>query len=192
MKKTKLLLMLGIVTLVYSGTAYSEVIEGKLTQVNQNENILSLSRISPKTKAEETVNMFVTNDTKYKGGAKSLADLEVGNDVRVEANQNNEGKDWRATEVERKSGESSSNGALEDNNILGKIEDLDKSAKTLTVKRDSAQSGQEEKVRLSVNGDTKYNGAESLDKLNDGDRISVEANRKNSSDVWTATEITKR
>ncbi|HTL48021.1 MAG TPA: DUF5666 domain-containing protein [Verrucomicrobiae bacterium] len=189
--KMKMLFMLALAALICQGPAFAETIEGTLTNVDKGQNTISVSRVDPKTNAQEVVNLFVTAQTEYKGQASSLADLESGNDVRIEADKTKEGQDWQAKKVEKK--DKAAPGAGLENKFEGELTAVNKDEKTLSVKCKNPKTNAEETLNMHVTDGTQYKGGyNSLNDLQQGQKVNIQADQNYQGKDWQANVIEKK
>ena len=73
--------------------------------------------------------------------------------------------------------------------VLGKVDSIDATAKTLSVSTTDPATGAEEKVSISVPSTATFSGVTSLDELKAGDAVEVEAEQDVTTSGWNATSV---
>ena len=99
MKTMRILATLLLVTLiVFQGAAYAKTVEGSVVSTDATANTLTVSQTDAATGAAESVTVSVTASTTYSGAA-SLGELQAGDAVSVEAEQDAVTGSWNASSV---------------------------------------------------------------------------------------------
>jgi len=99
MKKTFWLGLLVTGLLLLPQAAYAMLIQGTVTQLNLDASAITLSRTDPQTQVTEELDITVLPEAEFKG-ISSLAELEVGDEIRVEASENEATGQLEASTVE--------------------------------------------------------------------------------------------
>ena len=73
--------------------------------------------------------------------------------------------------------------------VLGKVESVDATAKTLSVNTPDATTGTEKKVSISIPETATFSGVSSLDQIKSGDEVWVEAEEDAATGGWKATSV---
>src|SRR5687768_380853 len=80
------------------GDAYAETIIGKVAEVNANSNFIRVDRTTDAGEPE-SIRLAVAPDTELRG-INSLAEIEVGEEITVDADQNFLTRRWSANAIE--------------------------------------------------------------------------------------------
>ena len=101
MKISRMILSLFAVSmLVFSGPALAEMIQGQVTSVNPDDNTFALERVTPEGEYEN-IDVSVRDEANFRGEISSLAELEVGDEIRADADKPTLGLGkWQANWVE--------------------------------------------------------------------------------------------
>ena len=101
MKKIQMIVVLLLVTLVAGqGLVWAEAVAGKINSVNAEAKSISVAKTAADG-AMENVEIWVKDDTQYSGAA-SLAELQAGDEVTIEAEADATTGNWMANSVEVK------------------------------------------------------------------------------------------
>ncbi|HTL48022.1 MAG TPA: DUF5666 domain-containing protein [Verrucomicrobiae bacterium] len=84
------------------GAVFTESMEGRLVKVQPPHQSVTVSRSNPQTRQEEVFEIGVTDFTQYKGSAGTFGDLREGDEVRIEANRDNEKGTWQAVSIDKR------------------------------------------------------------------------------------------
>ncbi|MBI4358554.1 MAG: hypothetical protein HY584_04575 [Candidatus Omnitrophica bacterium] len=99
MRNYKLIIVMLILGLtLLQGTAMAEMIQGTIASLDLAASMLTITRISPSTGAEESLEVALSPEVTLKG-LGSLEELKTGDEVTVEASQDESGK-FQATAIE--------------------------------------------------------------------------------------------
>lgn len=86
MKNQSKYLMVGVLgLLIAAGPAFAEMIQGQVTAVNTENNSLTVQRMKD-TGEQEQINLNVPQNAQFRG-ISSLQDVEVGDEIKAEANK---------------------------------------------------------------------------------------------------------
>ena len=89
---------MALMTVVFMPSADARLINGKIVAVDASANTMTLDHLDPVTGAEKQMIFKVQPDAKF-SGVKSLADLKAGQQVWVDAKQDEASKSWEAVSV---------------------------------------------------------------------------------------------
>ncbi len=103
------LLILG--SMVFHGTAWAEMVQGQVVAVNSENRSLTVQKMEDRGDAKE-INLSVPQNAELRGGIQALEDVEVGDEIRAEANKPTLGiGSWEARWIEKSSGNSAAAGS---------------------------------------------------------------------------------
>ena len=105
MKKMTVIAMVVLAAFVMvQGLAIAEMVSGKISAVNSETKSIKVNRINATTGTAENVDIWVSEATQY-AGAASLAELQAGDEVSIDASQDATTGNWMAASVETKKAE---------------------------------------------------------------------------------------
>ncbi|MBI4432327.1 MAG: hypothetical protein HY592_02450 [Candidatus Omnitrophica bacterium] len=97
MKRYTILVLAGLIA--GSSVAYAETIRGMINTIDAARDMVGITRSDAAGTQPQEVNVKVTRDTKTKNVA-TLKDLQVGQEVKVDAKEDKAGGVWVAKTVE--------------------------------------------------------------------------------------------
>ena len=98
-KQTLLIAVLVMVMAAFQTLGYAELIQGRITAVDLATNSLSIQKADPMTGQTQDVKIAVPENTALKG-VGSFGDLKIGDQVTVEASQDEASGILKAASVE--------------------------------------------------------------------------------------------
>lgn len=97
-KATWMLAILMMAFVAIQGVAFAELVNGKVLGIDNDAKSISINQQDPATGALQEVKVLCKADTGYQG-CNALADVKVGDEVSVEAEQDPATGDWWAKAV---------------------------------------------------------------------------------------------
>lgn len=97
MKKLYTMAVIGLLAL--QGSAFAETFKANVVSIDPVQNRLTVSPIEKTDKLPASIDLAVKEDAKFKGGAATLADVNPGDEVKVNAKEEENGA-WLAKSVE--------------------------------------------------------------------------------------------
>lgn len=105
MKKMTVIAMVVLAAFVMvQGLAMAEMVSGKISAVSADSKSIKVNRINATSGAAEDIDIWVNDETQY-AGAASLAELQAGDEVSIDAAQDAATGNWMAASVETKKAE---------------------------------------------------------------------------------------
>jgi hypothetical protein len=87
--------------LILPATAYCELVEGKVMEINPTTNSVGIAFTEPATGREKVPHLVVNSETDYRGGVSNFSQLSIGDPVRVDVVQNGVTKNFEANVIEK-------------------------------------------------------------------------------------------
>ncbi len=85
---------------IWQSSVLAEMVQGQVTAVNQENRTVTLQQAQPDGKAKE-IDLSIPADAEFRG-IQSLGEVEVGDEIRAEANKPALGMGaWQTTWIER-------------------------------------------------------------------------------------------
>lgn len=93
---------------IFAGQAYAETIQGTVTSVDPDGKSFQVSRVSENGSGSEDVKVNLKDDTQY-NGVQAVSEIQTGQNVTIEADQNFFTRSWAAKSVDTNAAISSVN-----------------------------------------------------------------------------------
>lgn len=118
MKKMSILALSAAGMMLMSGAAFAEMISGKITSIDPTEKSFKLQRLDSASGKTQELEIKVEDQTRY-DGIQSLVDLQVGDEIQVEADQNILTRAWKARSIASASADAAADANAANNDAAG-------------------------------------------------------------------------
>ena len=100
MKKGMCLVVAFALTLMASGVAFAEALQGEVVSVDLTGKALKISKADAATGAKEEVSVSVNDTTTYSGEVTALAEVVEGDKVKLDVEKDATSGNWVAKSVD--------------------------------------------------------------------------------------------